>query len=127
MALRYKIVSTNVLENGQKGRRIWFPKLTGSQQMNLNQIAKELQKRTTASGADVYLVIKGLVDLIPVLLADGYTLKLDELGTFRLHAKVEPSDYEDAVTVRNIKELHLKFRADNALKTELKKIKVLKG
>ncbi|HEY9116117.1 MAG TPA: hypothetical protein VIN10_15575, partial [Bacteroidales bacterium] len=59
--------------------------------------------------------------LIPELLAEGYTLKLNELGTFRLHARVHTSDAPEKVSVKNIKELRLAFRADNGLKKELKK------
>ncbi|MFB6320729.1 HU family DNA-binding protein [Saccharicrinis sp. FJH54] len=124
MVLTYKTVSMHLLKDGKKDRQVWFPKLTRSRQMNLKQIARELQKRSTASNADVYLVVKGLVDLIPELLAQGYTLKLDELGTFRLHARVNPVEAKENVSARQIKQLHLTFRADNAIKQALQHITV---
>ncbi|HEY9114820.1 MAG TPA: HU family DNA-binding protein, partial [Bacteroidales bacterium] len=107
MALYYKTTSTTVPGEGKDGRKIWFPKLTNSNQIGLEEIAGILQQRSTASKSDVYLIVKGLVDLIPELLAEGYTLKLNELGTFRLHARVHTSDAPEKVSVKNIKELRL--------------------
>ncbi|MFW6226529.1 MAG: hypothetical protein ACOC31_00340 [Bacteroidota bacterium] len=50
--------------------KIWYPKLTGSRRADLREIGKILAKRTTASEADVHLVIMGLVELIPELLKE---------------------------------------------------------
>ncbi len=125
MALKYKIVSTFQPGEGKNGRQLWFPRLTGSTQQNLWDIAEILQHRSTASKADVYLIVKGLVDLIPELLAKGHTIKLDELGTFSLHASVKTADSPSEVTVRNIKELRLSFRPDNRIKRELQGFEII--
>ncbi len=125
MALKYKVVSTFSPGEGKEGKQLWFPKLTGSSQINLREIAKILQKRSTASESDVYLIVKGLVDLIPELLADGYTVKLDELGTFRLHAKVSTSSSPESVSAKNINNLRLSFRPDKYIKDELRDIKIV--
>lgn len=127
MALKYKVVSTYKPGEGKLGKQLWFPKITGSSQIDLRQIAKLLQIRSSASGADVYLIVKGLVDLIPELLADGYTVKLNELGTFRLHAKVDTHNTPEAVTAKNIKQLRLSFRPDNQVKQALHGIKIIKS
>lgn len=125
MALKYKVVSTYRPGEGKDGKQLWFPRITGSSQINLREIAKILHKRSTASESDVYLIVKGLVDLIPELLADGYTVKLDELGTFRLHAKVSTSDSPKLVSVKNINQLRISFRPDNYIKDELRNIEIV--
>ncbi len=125
MALKYKIISTFRPGEGKDGSRIWFPKISGSGQADLREIANILHKRSTASEADVFLIVKGLVDLIPELLADGRTVKLDELGTFRVHAKVRTSDSPDSVTVKNIEQLRVSFRPDKWMKNVLKNAKVV--
>ncbi len=124
MNLVYKVISTFRPGEGRDGKKLWFPKLTGSSQVDINDIAKILEKRTTASGADLALIIKALVDLIPELLADGKTVKLNELGIFRLHAKVTTSEAPELVTAKNIRELRLSFIPDKHIKEELKKMKV---
>jgi predicted histone-like DNA-binding protein len=124
MHLNYKIVSTFSPGEGKEGRKLWFPKLTGSTQVNLNEIADLLSKRTTAHGADVILIVNALVDLIPELLTSGHTVKLDELGTFRLHAKVAASDSREAVSKRNIRELRISFIPHKGMKKKLKNAKI---
>lgn len=124
LALHYKVVSTSKPGSGKEGSQLWFPKLTGSSQINLHEIAKNLEKRSSASGTDVYLIVRGLVDLLPQLLIDGYTVKLDELGTFRLHAKTDVCEQPEQVSARNIRELRVSFRPDNRIKQQLKGAKV---
>lgn len=125
MALKYKIVSTFRPGEGKEGSQLWFPKITGSSQADLRDIANMLHKRSTASEADVFLIVKGLVDLIPELLADGRTVKLDELGTFRVHAKVRTSDSPDSVSVKNIEQLRVSFRPDKWMKKALKNAEIV--
>ena len=126
MALSYKIMSTVKPNEGDKEKKIWFPKLTGSSQKTLREVADILAERSSASPGDVYMVVVGLVDLIPELLTYGYTVKLDRFGTFRLHAKVETSESPDDVTVRNIKELRVSFRPDNEMKIKVQGAKITK-
>jgi len=126
MALKYKIASTKKPGQGKEGEQIWFPKLTGTSQADLNQIAQILAQRSSASQADVYLIVMGLVDLIPELLSEGKTVKLDNLGTFRLHARVETASSPNEVTVHKIKELRMSFLPDKRIKQALKVIKVKK-
>lgn len=121
MPVQYKI--TSMIKPGETGdeERIWFPRLTGSERIGLRQIAEILKQRSTASEADVYLVLMGLVDLLPELLLDGKTVKIDEFGTFRLHAKVTTEDSPDKVTSRNIRDLRISFLPDKGIKTALKR------
>lgn len=127
MPVKYKVISTNKPGQGKEGEKIYFPKLTGSRQVNLRDIADILSDRSTASPSDVYLIIMGLVDLIPELLEHGQTVKLDNLGTFRLHARVNTATSPEKVTSRNIKELRLGFLPDKGIKKFLKRIQVFKA
>lgn len=127
MALTYTIMSTNRPGEGKAGTPMYFPKLTGTSQTNLRQLSKILAMRSTASEADVYLVVTGLINLIPQLLTEGKTVKLDGLGTFRLHARVDPASSPDKVTARNIRELRMSFRPDNEIKRELNAANVKKA
>ena len=126
MPVKYKVMATTKPGQGKEGEKIYFPKLTRSSQVNLRDIANMLSEISTASPGDVYLIITGLVDLIPTLLGKGNTIKLDDLGTFRLHARVDTEPSPEKVTSRNIKELRLSFRHDNRIKKKLKGIKVVK-
>ncbi len=124
MYLNYKIMSTFRPGEGKEGRKLWFPKLTGSSQIGLYEVAELLSKQTTASGADVILVVSALTKLIPELLAQGNTVRLDGLGVFRLHAKVTTSELPESVSANNIRELRLSFIPDKRIKEQLKTVKV---
>jgi len=119
MALTYKVVSTTKPGQGHDGEQIWFPKLTGSSKVDLWEVARILAKRSTASEADVFLVITGLVSLVPELLLQGKTVKLDNLGSFRLHARVKTSPVREEVSAKNIREIRLSFKPDNRIKEAL--------
>lgn len=126
MPLEYKIISTYKPGQGKNGEQIWFPKLTGTSQVNLLDIARILEKRSTASESDVYLIMMGLVNLLPELLAEGKTIKLERFGTFRLHARVKTESEAAKVTQDHIKEIRLSFKPDNEIKKILQNIKVPK-
>jgi predicted histone-like DNA-binding protein len=117
-------MSTYKPGEGKEGEKIWFPKLTGTSQVDLLDVARILAKRSTASEADVYLVMMGLVDLIPDLLAEGKTIKMERFGTFRLHARVKTESSPDKITSRNIKEIRLSYKPDNAIKKVLQNIDI---
>jgi predicted histone-like DNA-binding protein len=126
MALKYKVISTNKPGKGLQGEKIWFPKLTGSKKIDLLGVARILAKRSTAKEIDVYAVVTGLMDIIPELLMDGYTIKLDLLGSFRLHARVETSDTAEKVTAKKIKEFRIGFTPTKDMKATLQAAKAVK-
>ncbi len=122
MTIQYKVISTFKPGAGKEGEKIYFPRLTGSTPANLEEMAGLLAQRTSASRGDVYLVLTGLAELIPELLSQGKTVRIDRLGSFALHAKVLTSDSPEEVSYRNIKELRLRFKADKEIKKMLKRI-----
>lgn len=113
MNLYYKPMSTFKPGEGITGKKIWFPKITGTSQRTLRDVAEILEKRSTLTSIDVVAVITGLISLIPEQLSLGYTIKLDGLGTFRLHARVTTS-----VTSSS--------ESDNEIKRALQKTKIHK-
>lgn len=126
MGLKYKIIqSYRKTDSGEK-KPMWYPQLTGSHKMNLEDVAEILAKRTTASRPDVHLVVSGLTELIPELLKDGNTVHLGDLGSFRLRARATPADNPEEVSVHNIRELLATFVSGKALKKELKNARVIK-
>lgn len=121
MALQYKITSMVKQNSAGEEERIYFPRLTGSERINLRKIADMMHQRSSATSSDIYLVLMGLVDLLPQLLLDGKTIKIDEFGSFRLHAKVSTEDTPDKVTSRNINDLRISFLPDKRIKQALKR------
>ena len=127
MTVKYKVVSTVKPGSNDKTDLIHFPKLCNSKKADSRHISKLLSMRSSASRSDVAMIIEGLATLIPELLANGYTVKLDNFGIFRLHAKAEPSNDPEKVTAHNIKGYRISFIPDKEIKSELKVIKAKKA
>ena len=120
MGLKYRIVQSSMQSDTGKKKPQWYPQLTGSQKIDLNEVAGILSKQTTASKGDVYLVVTALTDLIPELLMDGNTVHLGKLGSFRLWAKATPAEDPEKTSYRNIKELRVAFIPAKEIKKKLK-------
>ena len=120
MALKYKIASTSKPGQGKAGEKVYFPRLTESSQVTLQEMIWAIEKRSSVTESDVYAVLYNLVNLIPELLLKGNTVKLDNLGTFRLYAQTQAESSPEKVSDHNITGLKLTFRPDVRIKQKLK-------
>lgn len=113
--LRYTIVKQrNTLGEGKK--EMFYPRLTGRQTYDLNDVAEMISMRSSLSRTDIVAALTSLEDIIPELLKSGHTVKLGELGIFSLQAKVETSPEASQVSWRSFRSLIARFRAGKALK-----------
>ena len=113
--LRYKIIKQrNALDKDKS--EMFYPRLTGRQHYELNDVAKMISERSSLTKGDIVATLVSLEEIIPKLLISGHTVKLGELGTFSLHAKTSTSPDESQVTWRSFNDLITRFRAGKALK-----------
>ncbi len=127
MSVQYRVISTVKPGSSDKSDLIHFPRLCKSTPVGLKEISNMLAKRSTASAGDLQLVVEELISLIPELVSDGKTVTLGDLGTFKLHAKTEPSDKLENVNVKNIKGYRLSFTPSSVIRKQLKGIKAEKA
>ena len=104
----------------------YYPVITDREVINLNQVCELIGKRSSMSRADVKGVVHALIDLIPELLLQGRSVRLDELGMFIVHASGQGKPTAAAVTSKDIKALKMVFRPSKEIKMELKKAKFTK-
>lgn len=123
MTVRYKITSTSKPGAGKEGEKVYFPRLTGSSPIRLDEIAGILAERSSASRGDVHQVLLDFAQLIPELMAHGKSILIDEFGSFQLHARVSTADSPEKISFRNIEEIRMSFRPDRKIKEKLKRIK----
>ena len=126
MALTYQVKpKRSAFAREQKTR--YYPVLTSRRVADMRMICDEISAASSLTTADVRAVVESLTELIPDLMEKGYNVKLDELGTFSVHAKSEGKDDPNKVTVRDIKELKMSFLPSKRVKDRLKIMKVEKG
>jgi predicted histone-like DNA-binding protein len=93
---------------------------------DIDGLAKIIADNSTASRADVYLVIIGLVDAISRELEDGRKVHLGKLGSFSLSISSDGADTASEVTAFSIKKARLIFRPGPEIRNLLKKLKFKK-
>ena len=121
MALHFNVIERpNPLTKEKK----WYasPRLTGSR--DLKSLSKDLSEVSSLSAGDVYNVIVNLIDLLPKWLMEGNSVKLDGFGSFRLSFTSTGEVLKEDVNANSIKDIHVIFEADVAIKDRVNKTKV---
>lgn len=126
MAVQYKVVSKKPGLSLPDSPTMYYPILTGRRQTDIRAVCKILSDSSTVTAGDIRGVLEGLIRLIPDLLMDGRTVKLDGFGTFSLHASAKGQGSPEMVTSRDITSVKMSFLPDKEIKRELKLTKFVK-
>jgi len=121
MALQFNVIEkVNPLTREKK----WYaaPRLTGSR--DLKNLSKDLSEVSSLSAGDVQNVIVNLIDQLPKWLMEGYSVKLDGFGSFRLSFSSEGEAVKEDISADSIKEIYILFVPDVAIKERINKTKI---
>ena len=89
----------------------------------MKELAKQIAKSCTLHEADIYATLIALVDKIPELLMNNFSVNMGELGIFSLHINGEASDTPEDVTTQKIIDLKMAFRPSKEIKEKFKEAK----
>lgn len=70
----------------------FYPQMAPTTPVSLAQVIKRVEKRSTVSSSDVKAVLDALQYEVVDALQNGNTVRLGDLGSFRLSIKAEGSD-----------------------------------
>lgn len=87
--------------------------------ISLKDICADIAVSSSLTRGDVANTIMSFLDTIPKYLKMGYSVNLDELGTFRLSLNSKGSDTPDEVSPANVKSVYPIFTPSTQLKKEL--------
>ena len=121
MALQFNVVEKY---NPQTKDKKWYasPKQTGKH--DLQDLSKEISQMSSLSQGDVYNTIMNLCEVLPKLLMEGNSVKLEGFGTFRLSFSSEGSVNKDDITANSIKDVYILFNPDEAIKEKVSHTKI---
>lgn len=124
MAIEYRAVERSNPQDRTKKQFYATAIKTGD--TSLKQLCEEIEQISALSKADVYGVLYALLEVLPRHLADGKSIHLGELGSFRigLNSNGEPS--ADKVDVHSIKHARVIFSAGRELANSVKELKYRK-
>ena len=100
MAIQYTLTPrTTALD----GKRRWVATARTSGEATLDDVARDVEKATTVSRADIKAVLSALEDRLCDYLSDGVIVRLGDVGTFRptlrSKASLSPESF-DASTLK---------------------------
>lgn len=115
----YRLVQkANPLDQEHKQR---YATSVNAGKIDTRMIAKTLAQKSSLTTGDVMNVLENLMEEIPRWLAQGYSVSLGELGTFRLSLSSEGVKEQKAFNTRTIKK-KVVFLPSKSFKSELKTI-----
>lgn len=120
MAIQYFLVERpNPLDRTAPKKFYAVSKKRGS--MGLEGLAERIADATTASKADTILVLMALSTQLNQLLSEGYSVKLDGLGTFRVTLNGIGADTLEEFGTHLIRGPRIRFRPEVQLMDRLKR------
>lgn len=122
MALRYKAVAHKLPQQPER----FYARACNRQKVTLDDLAALISRNSSASRADVVMVLTSLTDLVPSLLLQNNSVQLGELGTISLHLNSKGEASEEAVNWRSVNRVRVKFRAGLKIKKQLGQITLKK-
>jgi predicted histone-like DNA-binding protein len=116
MAVKFKAV-----EKGQPGvkgggKKKWYAAPVHRGEKGIDDITKSVEKISTASGADIRAVNYASVDVSVDFLADGYIVRLGDLGSVRITFSSNGVEKESDVVASIIKSVGYIFTPGPKLK-----------
>ncbi|MDR2824046.1 MAG: HU family DNA-binding protein [Prevotellaceae bacterium] len=109
--------------NGINSKELYYAVPAWSGIVGTREIAQELAGRSSLTPADIRATLIGLVEVMETYLHNGFSVKLDDLGVFRLSATSDGYETPEECTPHRVRAAKLCFRADSQIKKALKKVK----
>ncbi len=113
MAINYVLQKCNNEKSDNYGQYVARVRTLGT--TTTEDVAEKIQKNASVKRSDVKAVLDELADVLTEKLADGFTVKLDGLGTFspRIRAKYQAVTDEKPYDVEeNVKNVGVLFRPE---------------
>lgn len=88
-------------------------------------VAKLMSRGMTITEREAELAIQQMVYAVSMLLRQGHSVRITDLGTFSLSFKSTGSDTKEEVTVENVKQINCNLRLNSAFKAELQDTEIV--
>ena len=119
MPIYYNVVSKKSVLSAEPGVK-YYPQLTNRRVIDLRAMCNIISEKSTLNSSDIIGVVEALVAETSRQLKDGRNVKLDNLGTFSLHASAKGKDQPEQVTSKDIQKLKVSFLASPYMKRLVK-------
>lgn len=114
MAIKYKLVQKiNPLD--REAPKKWYAQAESKDLLSMKSLSRRISRQTTASRADVSLVITALMEEMEEQLVNGNSVKLEGIGTFYMTLNGIGTDTVEEYSSALVRKKYIRFRADREL------------
>lgn len=103
----------------RKGDSKYYAMAAYGEEINVNDLAKEISKSCTLTPVDIVAVIESFLDKIPQYLKKSNRIRLNKFGIFKLSFSSVGQISKDDVSSKDIKNIRVLFMPSAELKKEL--------
>jgi predicted histone-like DNA-binding protein len=100
----------------------WYLSQEKAGTVRIVEIAKEIEGRSALSLGDVQSTLSNLVDVLPIFLKLGQTIKLEGFGSFRISVTSDGTATADELTAHHVKGIKIVFLPSRELKRNVEDI-----
>lgn len=100
---------------------VYVPTITGGEFVDLDYVSKRIEKESTVSAADIRAVLNALQSVVISELQEGRSVRLGDLGSFRLTLSGEMAPTAEQCTEAKIKDVRVRFSQSAAMRVQLVK------
>lgn len=126
MPVKYKVTEKTQPGVTGGGQRKFYALPVMNGELTLEDLTKNIEKISTASGADIRGVLYALVDVAIDGLANGSIIRMGELGSLRISLSSEGKIKPGEVNAAAVKNLSIVFTPGKRIKKMLKNAKLQK-
>lgn len=126
MTIKFKVIERGQPGVAGGGEKKFYASNMISGNADIEELTEGIEKISTVSGADIRAVLYALTDLIPSMLADGKSIKLGDIGNFRVSISSEGVLKTEDVNANCIKKSKIIFTPGKKLKGMLEQLKYQK-
>ena len=105
--------------NPKDGTVKFYSQVYTSEYMTLDDIAENISRECTVTVHDIKAVLSALQEQVLFALRDGNSVRLGDLGSFRLTLSGRPCETADEVTADTIEHLRVRFTMSSRLRSRL--------
>ena len=102
----------------EKGKKFYASPIWGTV-LTIRALAKEISKSCTLTPADVVAVLESLLQLLPVFLKNGNSIRIGDFGIFKFSFSATGQEQIEDVSAKDISNVRVLFRPSMQLKKEL--------
>lgn len=108
------------LKNFKLDKKQYYPQVAPTTPIGLNDVAEQIEKQSTVSLADIKGVLDALQEVVLEAVADGYSVRLGDLGSFRPTLRAAKSrEKQEDVSADDIAAVRVRFTPAPALTRRL--------